>query len=451
MAVQLPEGARAIAGCIVAWSIICLCTSVFLVHLVWVHNERRSYVALMGAFTSLSVIASLGQQLNTIINWDDIKIAQWQNVKDNVGNPELNITGASTGADLVLFYIQYYTYNVESLLVFFWAVELVVSVYHIRKINFYSLPASIIAKGIAVFLPAIQQILLRFTVKYHTVTGYMVLADFIMLLSFGLGCMILVAILSKYVHGRIALISWNVNYGERSGGTDLNSNSNALGSQAIGSQAGRRRVRQPRMRSIYDRWLVLRFTIAFIALGLFEVVVVTFQLRASSTNTIENIPETPDLSAGRAIADFARFAPGVTAGPLMFIIFGTTRTFREYMARIFLPEALRARLDARRAHKRKPSGGSVVVNSGLPPPVPPKPSPGGGPDLEAGARYYSHKSDTHIRMQSFGRHHNLPKEDSEEDEWRATDERRDKVETDDELPIMKPAALASHPPRYSRQ
>ena len=53
------------------------------------------------------------------------------------------------------------------------------SVYHIRKINFYSLPASIIAKAVAAFLPAIQQVLLRFTVKYHTVTGYMVLADFI--------------------------------------------------------------------------------------------------------------------------------------------------------------------------------------------------------------------------------------------------------------------------------
>ncbi|KAK0746547.1 hypothetical protein B0T18DRAFT_326716 [Schizothecium vesticola] len=324
MAVQLPEGAQAIVGCIVAWSILCLCASAILVWLVWAHNERGSYVALMGAFTSLSIIASLGQQLNTIINWNDIKIAQWQNVKDNVGSAELNITGASLGADLVLFYIQYYTYNVESLLVFFWAVELVVSVYQIRRINFYTLPASIIAKLTAIFLPVIQQILLRFTVKYHTVTGYMVLADFIMIMSFGLGCLILVAILSRYVHGRIALISWNVNYGERSRGTDVNS------SNALGSQAGGQRVRQPRMRSIYDRWLVLRFAIAFIALGLFEAVVVTFQLRASSTNKVENIPETPDLSAGRAIADFARFAPGVTAGPLMFVIFGTTRTFREY-------------------------------------------------------------------------------------------------------------------------
>jgi hypothetical protein len=81
------------------------------------------------------------------------------------------------------------------------------------------------------------------------------------ILSFGLGCLILVAILSRYVHGRIALISWNVNYGERSRGTDVNS------SNALGSQAGGQRVRQPPMRSIYDRWLVLRFTIAFIALG----------------------------------------------------------------------------------------------------------------------------------------------------------------------------------------
>lgn len=122
------------------------------------------------------------------------------------------------------------------------------------------------------------------------------------------------------------------------------------------------------------------------------------------------------------------------------------------MSRIFLPKGLHARLEARRAHKRKPSGGSVIVHSGLPPPLPPKSSSGGaGPDLEAGVRYYNHKNETHIRMQSFERNHNPAKEDSEEDEWRVTDERRDKVETDDELPIMKPAALASHPPRYSRQ
>ena len=59
----------------------------------------------------------------------------------------------------------------------------------------------------------------------------------------------------------------------------------------------------------------------------------------------------------------------------------------------------------------------------------------------------------HIHMQSMGRmkaqqQQQHQKEDSEEEEWRAADDRRDKVETDDELPIMKPAALAPEGPRY---
>lgn len=72
---------------------------------------------------AVSCLASIVQQIHTVVRWNDIKTDQWQNVIDNVGNPELNITGASTGLDLVVFYIQYYTYNVESLLVLFWYVS----------------------------------------------------------------------------------------------------------------------------------------------------------------------------------------------------------------------------------------------------------------------------------------------------------------------------------------
>lgn len=50
MAIQLPEGAHAIVFCIVAWSIICLCASAFLVWLVWVHNERGSCKLLGSVF-----------------------------------------------------------------------------------------------------------------------------------------------------------------------------------------------------------------------------------------------------------------------------------------------------------------------------------------------------------------------------------------------------------------
>ena len=61
---------------------------------------------MLGFFVSLHTLASIIQQIHTIVRWRDIKIEQHANVLANVGNPELNITGASTGLDLVLFYIR---------------------------------------------------------------------------------------------------------------------------------------------------------------------------------------------------------------------------------------------------------------------------------------------------------------------------------------------------------
>ncbi|KAK0627241.1 hypothetical protein B0T14DRAFT_399103, partial [Immersiella caudata] len=241
------------------------------------------------------------QQIHTIVRWEDIKTAQWVNVKENAGNPELNITGASTGLDLVVFYMQYYTYNAESMLILFWATELAWSIFQIRSQRARRLHGSLIAKGVAIVLPAIQQVLLRQPVFHRNTAGYMVLADFIMIACFGLGAMLLFAILCKYIHARIALVSWKVPYGQRSGGTNDNS--------AARLQPSAPQMPQQPKKSIYDMWLLLRFTIGFIALGLFELVVINFQLRAAATNTEANIPPEPDLSAGRAIGDFTLFVP----------------------------------------------------------------------------------------------------------------------------------------------
>jgi hypothetical protein len=61
---------------------------------------------MLGTFVTLHTLASIIQQIHTIARWRDIKTEQWENTRDNAGNPELNITGASTGLDLVLFYIR---------------------------------------------------------------------------------------------------------------------------------------------------------------------------------------------------------------------------------------------------------------------------------------------------------------------------------------------------------
>lgn len=61
---------------------------------------------MLGSFIALHTLASIIQQIHTIVRWRDVKTAQYENLAANVGNPELNLTGSSTGLDLVLFYIR---------------------------------------------------------------------------------------------------------------------------------------------------------------------------------------------------------------------------------------------------------------------------------------------------------------------------------------------------------
>jgi hypothetical protein len=100
--------------------------------------------------------------------------------------------------------------------------------------------------------------------------------------------------------------------------------------------------------------------------SLFQIVVITFQLRAASTNDRANIPREPDLSVGRARGDFGLFAPAPTAVLFAFLVFGTTRTFREYMWNLFVPRFIRDKVAARKRRRRGAVGGSVsVVHSAI--------------------------------------------------------------------------------------
>lgn len=173
----------------------------------------------------------------------------------------------------------------------------------------------------------------------------------------------------------------------------------------------------------------------------FQLVVIKFQIRAASTNSPNNIPPVPDLSAERAVSDFLLFLPGVCAGPLTFIVFGTTRTFREYMLRVFLPKSWHAKLKVRRERRKKPSTVGTPESG-----IPRYPRPGNQSiDVEArNGNINGHGSyGGAVRMQDFARDHSS-------EEWTRNAGRK---EDDDELPIMKPlpdiprgAALRSNPP-----
>ena len=98
----------------------------------------------------------------------------------------------------------------------------------------------------------------------------------------------------------------------------------------------------------------------------FEIVVIIFQLRAANTNTKDNIPAEPDLSISRACSDFAFFVPGVSASLLIFVVFGTTRSFRDYIWTKFAPKALQNMV----ANKKARQGAkSIQAGKSMTPPV----------------------------------------------------------------------------------
>lgn len=62
-----------------------------------------------------------------------------------------------------------------------------------------------------------------------------------------------------------------------------------------------------------------------------------------------------DLHVSRAISDIQAFVPGVSASILAFVVFGTTKAFREYFYRKFVPRPIRRKL-----RRRSAKGASII-------------------------------------------------------------------------------------------
>lgn len=75
--------------------------------------------------------------------------------------------------------------------------------------------------------------------------------------------------------------------------------------------------------------------------SVFQLVTVTVQLGFANVNAQDRLPAQPDLSLERLHGDLLTFLPGVSASLLTFIVFGTTKTFRDYMKSRLVPRRLR--------------------------------------------------------------------------------------------------------------
>ncbi|KAI1340038.1 hypothetical protein F5Y15DRAFT_381222 [Xylariaceae sp. FL0016] len=353
MVVQLPAEALGPAIWVFLYSVVCLICSSLTIWLVSKHHERYSFVALLGYMTFLSTLASLAQQLHTMSRWTDIKIAQFDYVSKNFGCPEIAIAGPSVGIDLVFFYIQYYSYSVESMLTLFWAIALTHSVFRITGLSKFKRikrKVNIITKALAILLPLLFICLLQLNSVQHSFITFLFLANVILVVSLSLGILLLLAILSRYIYTRRRLLVWDVQYPcERS-----------LNSQEAEEEADRETIRTLERneirKTIYDRWLIIRFTIAFVLLGAFQAYNILAEIYQVKNHSPKAVGKRPDLSPGLARIDFFNFMPGVSASLLVFVVFGTTRTFRNTMYITFVPKWFQ------RKEKRKSNPRSSVIS-----------------------------------------------------------------------------------------
>jgi hypothetical protein len=114
-----------------------------------------------------------------------------------------------------------------------------------------------------------------------------------------LGSIFLVAILIKYIYTRRRTHRWIVRY-------PISRGSNEGTGSGFGPQE-----------SIYDNWLIVRFTTAFLFLEAFQILTVLSQIAQVNGNRKEALPKEADLSAAHASIDYLEFLPGVSTGLLV--------------------------------------------------------------------------------------------------------------------------------------
>ncbi|CAJ2510601.1 Uu.00g062260.m01.CDS01 [Anthostomella pinea] len=319
---QLPEGTEGAAALSLIYASVSWICSSLIVWLTWVHHERLSYVAVVGYWSFLGTTASITQQIHDITWWRDIMIAQFARISNFSDNPELAIASGSFGLDL------------EALCIMFWAGELAQSLfdwdakpkwqYRLRRINKAG-------KVTSMLLPLITILLLRVPAIQKTFVLFIILADIPLMLSLTIGSATMIAILIRYVRTKRKFSQWTPPAKTRN-----TSEAGVMAATASSSDAGSRRT-SVRQQGICDRWLMVRFTCAFVVLGIFDITNTLFQWTDAQNNRKDNISREPDLSVARANSSLFLFMPGVTPGIFLFIIFGTTSGHRKKMYETFVP------------------------------------------------------------------------------------------------------------------
>ncbi|WYZ46757.1 hypothetical protein EsH8_IX_000982 [Colletotrichum jinshuiense] len=344
MVFQLPSAVDADAVAVICYSFVCFFANVLLVWLLWTHNDRTSYIACIAYATLIITMTSISQQFYDYAYWVDIMTDQFYYARENANNAEVQYYKGSRGVKLILSYVRIYGYIIASTFVFFFALSLAASVYG----WFATTPRtthtiSIVGRILPIVLTSISVSLMHSPPAQNSFVVYMFVANTQFVLSLLGSAILLLMILIRYVHSRRNLQTWNVLYGNvDSSLPSTNEGSNKARSAWLGSGSSRggrsRAYSGAGTNKTYDSWLVIRLSIAFAVLCVFEYTNVIPRFAAAS-HTIDTADDLhPDLSVKRARSSVRGYVSGVTPSLVAFLVFGTTKTFQRKIYATFVPK-----------------------------------------------------------------------------------------------------------------
>ncbi|KAK3628677.1 hypothetical protein LTR56_018492 [Elasticomyces elasticus] len=310
----IPPGAYLASILVLLWSAFCLAASILLVGMLLANGERTNYVTLLAIAVCVSSTSSIVQQIYYACAWRTIKTVAWEQSKAAIDMPAISYTPLSTGFYLALFEIQSVCYSANAVLILGWAIALAKGVYNLRLPQLAGKEHIISAtsKVVAFVLPAVLIGISFIDPIMRSVGAFRALNSVVILGSFGLGAILMIATSIEYVRSRRMFASIQTS-GSR--GTATTSAPHSSGPRA-------QKIR-------VDKLLLFRFLIAFVILAIFEVTIVCFQLTWVENSAHLAKQEHADYSVSAANHEIILFMPGVTASLIAFLIFGTTAHFRK--------------------------------------------------------------------------------------------------------------------------
>ncbi|PSR83218.1 hypothetical protein BD289DRAFT_370314, partial [Coniella lustricola] len=221
-------------------------------------------VAFISYFALLATTSSLVQQLYDYTLWRDIMTWQFFYGKAHEQDAEVQYQDELFGLKLALVYLREFAIMVESSLVFFFSASLAATMYGWCSTNVRVLRTlAIIGRVVPIVLAVVSIALLQLDFTHRSFVVYLVVANAQFVISLAGSCVFLLVILAKYLQSWGAVKSWrNSPYEDKAQSTGQTKFSSITRSHG---KCGYSPTTNP-WSATFDRWLVLRLSVAFAAL-----------------------------------------------------------------------------------------------------------------------------------------------------------------------------------------